>query len=135
MNKTLSEIYRGMPVLVTGHTGFKGSWLSIWLRELGADVVGYSIDPPTQPNNFDLCGLGGKMTDLRGDVRDYECLEKVIREYSPRVVFHLAAQPIVLFSYEQPKETLDMNVGGTINVLEALRKDPIYRRFRRRYLG
>jgi CDP-glucose 4,6-dehydratase len=122
MNKTLSEIYRGMPVLVTGHTGFKGSWLSIWLRELGADVVGYSIDPPTQPNNFDLCGLGGKMVDLRGDVRDCDRLEQVIREYSPRVVFHLAAQPIVLISYEQPKETLDVNVGGTINVLEALRK-------------
>ena len=122
MNKTLSEIYRGMPVLVTGHTGFKGSWLSIWLRELGAKVVGYSIDPPTQPNNFDLCGLGGKMVDLRGDVRDYDRMEQMIRKYSPRIVFHLAAQPIVLISYEQPKETLDTNVGGTINVLEALRK-------------
>jgi len=122
MNKTLSEIYRGMTVLVTGHTGFKGSWLSIWLRELGAKVVGYSIDPPTQPNNFELCGLAAKIVDLRGDVRDYDRLEQVIRKYSPRMVFHLAAQPIVLFSYEQPKETLDVNVGGTINVLEALRK-------------
>ncbi len=122
MNKTLREIYRDMPVLVTGHTGFKGSWLSIWLRELGAKVVGYSIDPPTQPNNFELCGLGGKMVDLRGDVRDCDRLEQVIKQYSPRVVFHLAAQPIVLFSYEHPKETLDVNVGGTINVLEALRR-------------
>ena len=122
MNKTLREIYRGMPVLITGHTGFKGSWLSIWLRELGAKVVGYSIDPPTQPNNFELCGLSGKMVDLRGDVRDYDQLEKVIRQYSPRIVFHLAAQPLVLVSYEQPKETLDVNVGGTVNVLEALRR-------------
>ena len=122
MNKPFSKIYRGMPVLITGHTGFKGSWLSIWLLELGAEVVGYSIDPPTQPNNFDLCGLGGKMVDLRGDIRDYDSLEQVIRKYSPRLVFHLAAQPIVLHSYEEPKETLDTNVGGTINVLEALRK-------------
>jgi CDP-glucose 4,6-dehydratase len=129
MNKTLSEIYRGMTVLITGHTGFKGSWLSIWLRELGAKVVGYSIDPPTQPNNFELCGLGGKMVDLRGDVRDYDRLEQVIKKYSPQVVFHLAAQPIVLLSYENPKETLDVNVSGTINILEALRKTGIANAF------
>jgi CDP-glucose 4,6-dehydratase len=122
MDKTLSEIYRGMPVLITGHTGFKGSWLGIWLREFGAEVVGYSIDPPTQPNNFELCGLDGKLIDLRGDIRDCDRLEQVIGDYKPKVVFHLAAQPIVLLSYEQPKETLDTNVGGTINVLEALRR-------------
>jgi CDP-glucose 4,6-dehydratase len=129
MNRTLSEVYRGMPVLITGHTGFKGSWLSIWLRELGAKVVGYSIDPPTQPNNFELCGMGDKIVDLRGDVRDYDRLEQVIKKYSPQVVFHLAAQPIVLLSYENPKETLDVNVSGTINILEALRKAGIAKAF------
>lgn len=123
MNQALREVYRGMTVLVTGHTGFKGSWLSIWLRELGAKVVGYSLDPPTQPNNFDLCNLGDKMVDLRGDVRDYDRLEQVVQHYSPRMVFHLAAQPLVLVSYEEPKETLDVNVTGTINVLEALRRN------------
>ena len=116
---------RGKRVFVTGHTGFKGSWLSIWLRELGAQVVGYSIDPPTRPSNFELCGLSGRVVDLRGDVRDYDRLEQVIRSHSPRIVFHLAAQAIVLSSYEQPKETLDTNVGGTINVLEALRRTGI----------
>jgi CDP-glucose 4,6-dehydratase len=122
MSSKLSQVYKGMPVLITGHTGFKGSWLSIWLRELGAKVIGYSIDLPTQPNNFELCGLGGKIIDIRGDVRDYDQIEQVIRKYSPRIVFHLAAQPIVLLSYDYPKETLDVNVAGTINVLEALRK-------------
>jgi CDP-glucose 4,6-dehydratase len=122
MNRTLSQTYKGMPVLITGHTGFKGSWLALWLRELGAQVIGYSIDPPTQPNHFELCRLNDKMTDIRGDICDYEKLEQVIKEYSPRIVFHLAAQPIVLLSYDCPKETLDVNVGGTVNILEALRK-------------
>ncbi|MEW6332999.1 MAG: CDP-glucose 4,6-dehydratase [Thermodesulfobacteriota bacterium] len=122
MNSTLRKIYKGMTVLITGHTGFKGSWLSIWLNELGANPIGYSIDPPTQPNNFELCRLHDKMEDIRGDVRDYAKLEQVIEKYSPRIVFHLAAQPIVLHSYEHPKETLDVNVGGTTNILEALRK-------------
>lgn len=122
MNSTLKQFYEGMPVLITGHTGFKGSWLSIWLIELGAKVIGYSIDPPTQPNNFELCRLHDKIVDIRGDVRDYTKLEQVIKTYSPRIVFHLAAQPIVLLSYENPKETLDVNVGGTVNILEAMRK-------------
>jgi len=129
MNATLSEVYRDIPVLITGHTGFKGSWLSIWLRELGAKVIGYSIDPPTQPNNFELCDLGSKIVDLRGDIRDYDHLEQVIKKYSPKIVFHLAAQPIVLLSYENPKETLDVNVMGTINILESLRKTGIGKAF------
>lgn len=122
MGGTLHEFYKGMTVLITGHTGFKGSWLSIWLKELGAKPIGYSVDPPTQPNNYELCRLRDKMVDIRGDVRDYEKLERVIKEYSPQIVFHLAAQPIVLLSYEYPKETLDVNVGGTVNILEALRR-------------
>ena len=113
--------FRGMPVLVTGHTGFKGSWLSIWLRELGAEVIGYSVDVPTTPSNFEASRLGERMTDVRGDVRNLDALCRVIEEHKPQAVFHLAAQPIVRLSYAEPKETFDVNVGGTVNLLEAVR--------------
>lgn len=122
MKSHFEGIFRGMPVLVTGHTGFKGSWLSIWLRELGADVVGYSLAPPTDPANFDASRLSQRVVDRRGDVRDAESLRKVVEEFRPRVVFHLAAQAIVRASYANPKETFDTNVGGTVNVLEAIRR-------------
>lgn len=110
-----------MPVLVTGHTGFKGSWLSIWLKELGAEVIGYSVGVPTVPSNFEASHLGQQMGDARGDVRDLDGLCRVIEEHKPQVVFHLAAQPIVRLSYAEPKETFDVNVGGTVNILEAVR--------------
>ncbi|MBI2631994.1 CDP-glucose 4,6-dehydratase [Candidatus Pacearchaeota archaeon] len=121
MSKKLSNIFQGKKILVTGHTGFKGSWLSIWLRELGAKVIGYSSDPPTKPSNFILTKLAKKIVDIRGDIRDIEKLDKVIRAFKPEIIFHLAAQAIVLTSYSKPKETFDINVGGTINVLEAAR--------------
>jgi CDP-glucose 4,6-dehydratase len=118
---TFGNIFDGLTALVTGHTGFKGSWLSIWLRELGANVVGYSLDPPTEPSNFVLSHLKDRLTDVRGDVRDFEHLQQTIAQCRPQVIFHLAAQPLVLPSYQAPKETLDTNVGGTINLLEAVR--------------
>ena len=122
MSKTpFDGIFDGMTVLVTGHTGFKGSWLSIWLQELGARVIGYSLEPPTRPSNFCLSHLDRRLVDVRADVRDLDSLQETIARYEPRLVFHLAAQPLVLPSYQQPKETLDINVGGTVNVLEAVR--------------
>lgn len=122
MSTPLADTFAGRPVLVTGHTGFKGSWLSIWLRELGARVIGFSLpDLPTTPSNFQTCQLGERLLDLRGDVRDYGALRQVIERYRPEVVFHLAAQPLVLHAYEDPRETFETNVSGTVNLLEAVR--------------
>jgi CDP-glucose 4,6-dehydratase len=108
--------------MVTGHTGFKGSWLSIWLHELGADVVGYSLAPPTVPSNFEASGLAQRVVDRREDVRNLDALCGVIEEFKPQAVFHLAAQTIVRESYANPKETFDVNVGGMVNLLEAIRR-------------
>ena len=119
-----NNVYKNKTVLVTGHTGFKGSWLSIWLRELGANVIGYALDPYTEKDNFVLAKLENKITDIRGDIRDKEHLEKVFEQYKPDFVFHLAAQPLVRLSYDQPVETYEVNVMGTINVMECIRKTP-----------
>jgi CDP-glucose 4,6-dehydratase len=115
------NIYKNKTVFVTGHTGFKGSWLSIWLRELGANVIGYSLEPPSEPNNFNSVKLLEKITHIHGDVRNLDGLIRVFREYKPEFIFHLAAQPLVRLSYEEPKLTFDTNVGGSINVFEAVR--------------
>lgn len=120
--KYFNDIYRGKRVLVTGHTGFKGSWLSIWLNELGAEVIGYALDPYTEKDNFLLSKVGERMMDIRGDVRDRRHLEEVFEKYRPEIVFHLAAQPLVRMSYENPVETYETNVMGTINILECIRK-------------
>lgn len=117
-----NNIYKDKTVLITGHTGFKGSWLSIWLIELGAKVIGYSLDPYTENDNFVVSNLGEKLIDIRGDIRDKSKLGKVFQEFKPEFVFHLAAQPLVRLSYENPVETYEINVMGTINVLEAVRK-------------
>lgn len=114
--------YQGRRVLVTGHTGFKGSWLTLWLKELGADLAGYSLPPPTEKNAFHSLGLQKVITDFRGDIRDKVSLEKAFEEFQPEVVFHLAAQPLVRRSYELPLETYETNVIGTLNVYEACRK-------------
>lgn len=127
MSTALHQTFDGLTVLVTGHTGFKGSWLSIWLHELGARVVGYSLDPPTEPSNFALTRLADRMVDERGDVRDLERLSRLVRRYAPQVVFHLAAQPLVLPSYENPVETFGTNVMGTVHLLEAVRGVPSVR--------
>ncbi|MGC8615325.1 MAG: CDP-glucose 4,6-dehydratase [Thermoprotei archaeon] len=117
----LLDFYRGRRVLVTGHTGFKGSWLSLWLLRLGAEVVGYSLDPQTPYDNFVVSRLHEKIVDIRGDVRDFQRVVSVFEEYAPEIVFHLAAQPIVRVSYDIPRETVDTNVMGTTNLLEAFR--------------
>lgn len=122
MQALFDNTYEGLSVLVTGHTGFKGSWLTTWLVEMGANVVGFSLaEPPTTPSNFEISDLGGQITDVRGDVRDLEQLREVVATHQPELVFHLAAQPIVLRSFKQPKITFDTNAGGTVNVLEAIR--------------
>jgi CDP-glucose 4,6-dehydratase len=127
MEGTFGGGYDGLTVLVTGHTGFKGSWLSIWLRELGARVIGYSLAPPTSPSNYALCHLDEHVIDVRADVRNFEMLSRTTQEYRPQVVFHLAAQPLVPRSYREPRETFGVNAQGTVNVLEAVRAAPSVR--------
>lgn len=116
------NFFKGKRVLVTGHTGFKGSWLSIWLHELGAEVVGVSQKPFTNRDNFVLSGIGHKiMADLRANICDGQKMKEIFQKYQPEIVFHLAAQPLVRYSYEQPVETYEANVMGTIHVMEAIR--------------
>jgi CDP-glucose 4,6-dehydratase len=117
----LRNYYTGKTVLVTGHTGFKGSWLSLWLIELGANVVGYALDPSSKDCIFTLTGLTKEMTDIRGDIRDLDSLSNLIHQHQPDVVFHLAAQALVGESYEYPEETYTVNVIGTMNLLQSLR--------------
>jgi len=117
----LDNVFREKTVLITGHTGFKGSWLSIWLRQLGARIIGYALAPLTDRDNFVVTGLEDKIIHIAGDIRDYPTLKHVFEEYQPVFVFHLAAQPIVRASYLEPKETYDINIGGTVNVLECCR--------------
>lgn len=115
------EFYRGKRVFVTGHTGFKGSWLCRMLVGAGAVVTGYSLEPPTQPNLFELAGLEGKMTSVIGDIRDYGALKRAFDAARPELVFHMAAQPIVRDSYKDPRYTYETNVMGTVNLLECVR--------------
>ncbi len=114
-------VYRGKRVLVTGHTGFKGSWLCLWLLKLGSNVAGFSLYLPSRPCNFEVLNLKGKIRHYEGDVRNYEILKKIFESFRPEIVFHLAAQPIVRRSYSEPKLTFDTNVGGTVNVLECIK--------------
>ena len=119
MHKAFKGLYKGKKVLVTGHTGFKGSWICIWLRELGAEVIGYSLEPHTNPNHFELLNLD--IISIIGDIRDRDKLNGVFKTYKPEIVFHLAAQPLVRYSYINPIETFETNVMGTVNVFEACR--------------
>ncbi len=120
MQSLFSGIYNSKTVLVTGHTGFKGSWLVYWLDRMGAKVIGYSLDAPTKPNHRELLNLD--IVSVIGDIRDLDKLNKTFQEYQPDIVFHLAAQPLVRLSYENPIETYETNVIGTLKVFEACRK-------------
>lgn len=122
MHDLLLEKYKGRRVLLTGHTGFKGSWLGLWLAELGAEVVGLALPPSTEPSHFVLCSLGSAIRHEIVDIRDITRLRQLFSETRPEIVFHLAAQAIVRKSYEVPRETFDINVFGTINILECIRE-------------
>jgi CDP-glucose 4,6-dehydratase len=116
------EFWRGKRVLITGHTGFKGAWLSLWLQAKGAEVVGYALPPPTTPSLFESANVAQGMTSIMGDVRDLESISREILSHRPEVVFHLAAQSLVRESYQNPVETYAVNVMGTAHVLEAVRQ-------------
>lgn len=115
------KIYQKKKVMVTGHTGFKGSWLSEWLLSLGAELSGFSIDIPTQPAHFENLSLSKKMKDIRGDIRDFSQFKNALNNEKPEIIFHLAAQPLVRASYDSPLGTFQANTMGTANVLEAVR--------------
>lgn len=115
------DFYRGKRVFVTGHTGFKGSWLCRILLNAGAEVTGYSLEPPTTPDLFSLAGLAGNMNSVIGDVRDYDAMKRAFDAARPEIVLHLAAQPIVRDSYRDPRYTYETNVMGTVNLLECVR--------------
>ena len=118
-----NNVYQGKTVLVTGHTGFKGSWLAIWLTMMGAKVVGYALEPYSKKGNYCASHLSGRLhADLRGDVRDLDTLSDVVEKYRPEIVFHLAAQALVRTSYERPRTTFETNMMGSLNVLECVRK-------------
>lgn len=121
MNEIYSS-YKNKTVLVTGHTGFKGSWFSIWLNLIGARVIGYSLDPYTTRDNYVLSNISDKIIDIKGDIRDEMSLASVFYNHKPEIVFHFAAQPIVSISYSNPRETYETNFMGTVNLLECARK-------------
>ena len=123
------SFYKNKKVLVTGHTGFKGSWLCRILINAGANITGYSLTPPTSPSLFELAGLDKQMTSIIGDIRDYEKLLEVFRQTQPEIVLHLAAQPIVRDSYKDPRYTYETNVMGTVNICEAVRLTPSVKSF------
>lgn len=116
------DFYKGKKVLVTGHTGFKGSWMCKALVQMGADVVGYALEPPTQPNLYEICGVDEQIHSIIGDIRDFDKLFHVFQDEQPEIVIHMAAQPIVRESYNNPVYTYDVNVMGTVHVLECVRK-------------
>ena len=116
------KIFKNSRVIVTGHTGFKGSWLTAWLKKLGANVMGISLDPPTNPSHYNVCNISKNLKDVRLDIRKKKAIEKKIILFKPNFVFHLAAQPLVKLSYECPVETWSSNTIGTVNVLESLRQ-------------
>jgi CDP-glucose 4,6-dehydratase len=127
MEDLVKSVWQGRRVLLTGHTGFKGGWLALWLARLGANVRGYALDPATEPSLFATARVSSVIEDIRGDLRDYDALDRAMREFQPEVVFHLAAQPLVRRSYADPLGTYSTNVIGTANVLESIRTIPSVR--------
>lgn len=122
------QFWRGKKVFLTGHTGFKGGWLSLWLQDMGAEVYGYSLSPPTETNFFTTVDVGkGMVNSIIADIRDASALTKAMQSAQPEIVFHLAAQSLVRYSYAEPIETYATNVMGTVNMFEAVRKSPTVR--------
>lgn len=119
--ESLIDFYKGKKVLVTGHTGFKGSWLCVLLNKLGSDVYGYSLDPPTDPSLYEIAKIDGTITSEIGDIRDFDHLNDFVKKVRPDIVIHMAAQPIVKIGYSDPRMTYETNVMGTVNILEAVR--------------
>lgn len=115
------SFYNRKKVFVTGHTGFKGAWLCRFLANMGADVTGYSLEPPTSPSLYEIAGIAGDINSVIGDIRDYDSLENAFDKAHPEIVLHLAAQPIVRYSYKNPVSTYETNVMGTVNILECVR--------------
>ena len=115
------EFWKGKRVFLTGHTGFKGSWMSLWLSTLGVEVKGYSLSPPTAPSLFEEAGIDGLIDSEIGDIRDLKKIKKSMLDFNPDILIHMAAQPLVRYSYKNPLETYEVNVMGTVNVLEAAR--------------
>ena len=118
------NIYKGRRVLITGHTGFKGSWLTAWLLSLGAEVAGLALPPPSEPSNFAVLGLEKRIRHCVGDVRDLKIVAEAVEAFQPEIIFHLAAQALVRKSYDEPLDTFDTNIRGTMHVLEAARRTP-----------
>jgi CDP-glucose 4,6-dehydratase len=123
------NFWKGKKVFVTGHTGFKGSWLCLWLLNLGATIKGYSLNPSTEPSLFNILNLEDKITSVIGDIRDGEKVKSEIRAFNPDIIFHLAAQPLVRLSYQMPAYTFETNIMGTVNVFEAIRSSKNTRAF------
>lgn len=123
------SFYRQKKVLVTGHTGFKGTWLCMMLKEAGAIVTGYALEPPTKPSLFSMVKMDEKINSIIGDIRDFEKMRRVFHEVQPEIVFHLAAQPLVRDSYQEPRYTFETNVMGTVNILECIRENTCVRSF------
>ena len=118
---SIFDFYKGKRVFLTGHTGFKGSWMCRMLSNAGSIVTGYSLEPPTNPSLFEVAGIARNINSVIGDIRDYKSLKKAFEEAQPEVVLHLAAQPIVRDSYIYPAYTYETNVMGTVNILECVR--------------
>lgn len=116
------DFWKGKRVLLTGHTGFKGSWLSLWLQSMGADLYGYALESPTSPSLFEQAEIAEGMTSVIGDIRDFSAVKKVIYDCQPDIIIHMAAQPLVRYSYDEPIETYAVNVMGTVNLLDAVRQ-------------
>ena len=121
LNNDFYSVFKGKRILVTGHTGFKGSWLAFWLQKLGAEVLGYALPPLREYDHFNLLHLDQHIKHIEANILDIKQLKKIIGDFKPEILFHLAAQALVRISYDQPKETFDVNVGGSINVLDCVR--------------
>ena len=117
----IKSAFKGQRVLITGDTGFKGSWLALWLKMLGAEITGLSLPPQQEQDHYNVLGLKSKLRHIDGDIRNFDTVRSVFQEAKPMMVFHLAAQPLVRHSYKDPKLTYDTNIGGSVNILEAVR--------------